>query len=220
MNQFDTILLTAGKSSRMGQDKALLKINGRYVINIIIEKLINACVGRHRDLPVHAFNGERPIHELPVSIFIVLGHHGELIKSNVEEQFLDKVEFVYNENHLEGMFSSIKKGISSLSGENNFLLQMIDQPFIEQELYNKIIDEYDNNSPICQPIYINNGKKGHPIIINKKLIPLIKNDLTSNSLREFLTPYYKNMQLIEYDKSSILQNLNNYENFKETLTNY
>jgi CTP:molybdopterin cytidylyltransferase MocA len=118
------------------------------------------------------------------------------------------------------MFSSIKKGISSLSGENNFLLQMIDQPFIEQELYNKIIDEYDNNSPICQPIYINNGKKGHPIIINKKLIPLIKNDLTSNSLREFLTPYYKNMQLIEYDKSSILQNLNNYENFKETLTNY
>ena len=42
MKNFDAILLTAGKSTRMGRDKALLEINNRKIINIIIEKLINS----------------------------------------------------------------------------------------------------------------------------------------------------------------------------------
>jgi len=194
-NNFDAILLTAGKSSRMGQDKALLKINEHYVINIIIEKLINT---------------------VNQNITVVLGHHSELIKKHIQKQFLDKINIVYNENHEQGMYSSIKKGVLSLNGENHFILQMIDQPFIEKELYNKIINEYNGKSPVLQPEY--NEKKGHPIIINRNLIPLIKND-TSNSLRDFLTPYYKDIQLVKYNKNTILQNLNNYDSFKKALAN-
>jgi CTP:molybdopterin cytidylyltransferase MocA len=113
------------------------------------------------------------------------------------------------------MYSSIKKGVFSLSGKKHFILQMIDQPFIGQDLYNKIIEKYDGESPLLQPVF--NNKKGHPIIINKKLINLIKND-TSNSLREFLSPYYKDIQLVEYGKDTVLQNLNSYESFKKALT--
>ncbi len=192
---FDAILLTAGKSSRMGQDKALLKINGKFIINILISKLIKT---------------------VNKNVFVVLGHHSEIIKNNIEQQFSDKINIIYNENYESGMYSSIKKGVSALSGENHFILQMIDQPFIEQELYTKIVNEYNDQSPLLQPVF--NDKKGHPIIINKKLIPLIKND-NSGSLRDFLKPYYKNMQLVQYDKNTILQNLNNYESFIKALTN-
>ncbi len=198
METFDAILLTAGKSSRMGQDKALLEIKGRKVINIIIEKLLIACKNR---------NGN-------ISIQVVLGHHAKIIEKHIEKEFLNKINFVYNKNYENGMYSSIKKGVSSLSEKNHLILQMIDQPFIEQELYHKIIKEYNGNSPILQPIF--NNKKGHPIIINKNLLSLIKND-NSNSLRDFLTPYYKDIQLVKYSKNTILQNLNNYESFKEAL---
>lgn len=204
MKTFDIILLTAGKSSRMGQDKALLEINGRKVINIIIEKLLKAVNYWG------ASYGEKFIR-------IILGHHSKLIKKHIEKEFCDKVKFVYNENHELGMYSSIKKGASTLTGDNHFILQMIDQPFIEQKLYYKIIEEYDGKSPILQPSF--QEKKGHPIIINKELIPLIKNDTKSNSLRDFLRPYYKDIQVVKYDKNTILQNLNNYESFKEALIN-
>jgi len=226
----EAVLLTAGKSSRMGKDKALLEINGRKVINIIIEKLITSITGgRHESLP----------------LLVILGHHGESIKEAVEDAFLDKIEFVYNENHLDGMYSSIKKGVSCLTGNNPFILHMIDQPFIEQELYDKVAKEYDYKSPICQPVYIApqppkggvvtengdcrgnalvlapssplNGKLGHPIIVNQELIPKIKNDNQSQSLKDFLKPYYKDIQTIEYNKNTILQNLNNYESFQNAL---
>jgi len=258
MKKFEAILLTAGKSSRMGQDKALLEIDGRKVINIILEKLVNACSARGSSLPQInesiEMNGELSSNEGRISsnegrktlpLHLILGHHCDLIKESIEEQFLDKINIVYNENHLEGMYSSIKKGVSSLSGNNSFILHMIDQPFIDQELYFKIRDEYDGHSPICQPCYIAppapqppkggatenagrgnalvlaqpslNGKLGHPIVINKSLIPSIKNDTKNVSLRDFFKPYYKDIQLVEYDKNTILQNLNNYESFRTAL---
>jgi molybdenum cofactor cytidylyltransferase len=195
MKTFDAILLTAGKSSRMGRDKALLEINNRKIINIIIEKLINS---------------------INNNVYIVLGYHSELIKKNIEPKFLNKIKIIYNENYEQGMYSSIKKGVFALSGKKHFILQMIDQPFIGHDLYNKIIEKYDGESPLLQPVF--NNKKGHPIIINKKLINLIKND-TSNSLRDFLSPYYKDIQLIEYNKDTILQNLNDYESFNKALVN-
>ncbi len=38
-NNFAAVILAGGKSSRMGKNKALLKINNKYIIEIIAEKL-------------------------------------------------------------------------------------------------------------------------------------------------------------------------------------
>jgi len=190
MKNFDAILLTAGKSSRMGQDKALLEINGEKVINIILKKLLNS---------------------IGSNVYVVLGHNKEKIEKHIKYN----VKIVYNENYENGMYSSIKKGMTALSGNNHVILHMIDQPFIKPDLYHSLIDCFDKETMLLQPEY--KGKKGHPIIINKKLVPLIKNDNLNNTLRDFLKPYYKTMRLFKYDNDTVLQNLNNYESFKSAL---
>ncbi|HHE38089.1 MAG TPA: hypothetical protein ENL20_05905, partial [Candidatus Cloacimonetes bacterium] len=121
--KIDTILLTAGLSQRMGTDKALLQIKGKRIISIILEKL--------------SVFSER--------IFIILGANYHQVKKVLFDEFGDKrkINLVYNENHKQGMFSSILKGFNSVSGKNPILLQMIDQPFISLETYQKLINNLD-----------------------------------------------------------------------------
>ena len=98
----ETIILSAGQSSRMGRDKALLDIDGVPAIIHIINKVMHVS-----DL-----------------IYIVLGDNLDTVKSQVLAFFGDSkiISFIYNEIHLKGMFSSVQKGFAAISGKNGVML--------------------------------------------------------------------------------------------------
>jgi len=164
----ETIILAAGQSSRMGSDKALLDINGYPAIINIINKIL----------------------KLSDTIYIVLGNNFNSVRKTVIEYFdnTKSIVFIHNEMHEKGMFSSVQSGFTSVRNGTAVMLQLIDQPFILQEVYNEIVAKYNPENLITQPSYEKDNIKygGHPIIF----APEFKEIVLSYSIHSNLKTSY------------------------------
>ncbi len=189
MFKINSVILSGGKSSRMGSDKALIEYNGKILIEYIIEKL----------------------EKFSDKIYIVLGHHFDLIKNSIKPN--EKIKFIFNENYELGMFSSIKKAFENTEGDIPFFLQMVDQPFVSNEVYTSIINSYDNKYLLTQPV--KNNKKGHPLLFNPKIIEIIKKASIEDNLKNILSNYLTEIKYIEIDDESIFDNINTKELFEK-----
>jgi len=179
------VVLSAGQSSRMGRDKALLEIHGRSVIQNILSK----------------------ISESSDSIYVVLGDNYDAVVSNIEEmEFTAQVNCVLNENHHFGMFSSIQKGLASGERGHPVLLQMVDQPFIPVYVYRELIMTYGEGCHVYQPSF--GGKAGHPLLLSGEFVENVLSYKATSNLKEIITELQGERKFLEVDDSSVLQNIN------------
>ncbi|MBT4575865.1 MAG: NTP transferase domain-containing protein [Candidatus Cloacimonetes bacterium] len=196
----ETIILSAGQSSRMGRDKALLDINGVPAIIHIINKVMHVS-----DL-----------------IYIVLGDNLDTVKSQVLAFFGDskKISFIYNEIHLKGMFSSVQKGFAAISGKNGVMLQLIDQPFISKNVYEELASNYNQENLIMQPSYVMGEVKrgGHPLVFAPEFKDVVLSYDNDQQLNDIIKKYQSRRKFIVVDDESILHNLNTKKDFNDKLT--
>jgi molybdenum cofactor cytidylyltransferase len=194
-----SILITAGLSSRMGQHKALLKIGHISVIEYIMRELI-------------------PISE---EVVIIVGDNYEAIKNHLLSSFLDleNVHFVVNQEAHLGMFSSVRKGFSFVSGQIPILLQMIDQPFVDENTYEKLVESFDQDHFIFQPEISQDGKfkVGHPILFSPNFREVILAESNEGNLRDLIRKFQNKRKFLEVDDPGILQNINTPEEFEKIL---
>lgn len=106
------VLLGAGRSSRTTNMKQLYKIDGEYLINIQIKKLL--------------FYGYK--------VAVVLGHNYHSIVDVLDEV----VVVLHNENYEDGMFSSVKKAVEELQ-EDTLIFCHIDRPIADKEVFEKLL---------------------------------------------------------------------------------
>ena len=186
----ETIILSAGLSSRMGQNKALLEINGKKIINILLEKLL----------------------PLSSKIIIVLGSNLQEVETFLrsEDKLDPKIDLVYNKDHLEGMFSSVQCGFRNTSGSENILLQMIDQPFVSPEIYSQLLKIIDKEHLIFQPAskQKNKLKPGHPILFLNSFKEKVINADKSSNLRNVIKAQNSFRKFYLTEDRSIFMNLN------------
>ena len=118
MIKAEILMLTAGKSSRMGQPKALLSIKGQPLITYQIDRL------KALDLP----------------ITVVLGAYADEISKAVTSKH---VRLVLNKDFEKGMGSSIAFGTSSIRITNPeidaILVCAIDQPLIPLDHFENLV---------------------------------------------------------------------------------
>jgi len=141
------LILAAGQSSRMKQQKALLPWKEKTLIEWEIECL--NIVGIEK-------------------IFVVVGSQ----YSNIAEKIKDlNVNVIINHDWEKGRSSSILCGIQAILSENkktpidNFLIQNVDQPITEKILTDIIsFVNTQKNYEVIQPFFEN--KKRHPIILH------------------------------------------------------
>ena len=113
------LILAAGTSSRLGEPKQLLKLKGKTLINIAIEK---------------AF-------KLTSNVTVILGHKSVEIKTNIENK---KINILTNPNYEEGMGSTISFGVSNIK-EEKVLIMLCDQPLIPIKHYENLIKLSNKN---------------------------------------------------------------------------
>lgn len=183
----------------MGKDKALLKSNNKAHIIIILEKLL-------------------PLSE---NVYIVLGENLESVRNKVIASNLDsgKIKFIYNQNHDQGMFSSVLKGFGSITGKYPVLLQMVDQPFLSVSLYRQLVGGLDEDHYIFQPYIQRNGKKhtGHPILFSAEFRDLLFANSDKPTLRDVIHLVPEKRKFILVEDEEIMQNINTKNELNEIL---
>lgn len=175
------IILAAGLSSRAGTNKLILDVHGKTVIERCILSMYDLCS----------------------KIIVIGGYRIEDIKEIISKY--PKVKLIYNDNHLEGMFSSIKKGLINIEGTRFFLIPG-DYAAINKITYEKILTI---DKDIVIPLY--NKRRGHPLLMKSHLIKEILKDDSCKTLRDFIN---KNIvSFIDVDDAGILMDIDTMEDY-------
>lgn len=143
MIQVAALIAAAGSSSRLGQPKQLLMIDG--------EPMLQRAIGFAREA------GASPV-------FVVLGAHREAIEGGVD---FAAVKIVANEAWEEGIASSIRAGMEAVASEapeaSGVLLMICDQPRATAEHLRRMIRVFSQSSDSAvASVYA--GGRGTPAI--------------------------------------------------------
>ena len=166
------IILAAGLSTRAGTNKLILDIGGKTVIERCIYGMYDLCS----------------------KIIVVGGNRIEEIEDILKKY--PKVELIYNSDYLDGMFSSVKKGLVNIKEEKFFLIPG-DYPVINKAIYKQML-KLDED--IVIPMY--KGKKGHPLLMKSYLIEELIKSKQYNTLRDFVN--IKGFKSINVEEPGIL----------------
>ncbi len=170
MNNYPKInglVISAGFSSRMQELKPLMDYQGKPFLGGILLKLSLICD----------------------SLLVVTGFESQRIKQETQN-FLglqihninSKVNWCYNKDYKQGMFSSLQAGVKELNGDTWTLYHLVDQPGLSEEFYTEFQNQLDDNYDWIQPCY--QSKNGHPIFFSPIITKLISDADPQNSLRD------------------------------------
>ena len=138
------IILAAGFSKRMGENKLLLEYKGKTFIQIIIEKLL----------------------EINFNKIILVVSNLEIYKKY--KNYNEKVFVIFNDKAENGISESIKKAVTYAKNNlevDKYMFFVADQPLLKKETILKIIEE-SNSNKITVPK--NNNTMYNPVIFSNK----------------------------------------------------
>lgn len=176
------VVLAAGKSECMGQNKLLLRLNEKMIIETNLNALAAAGVNEQ---------------------IIVLGFEpGEVIEAI--RPLLGKVKIALDLAYEEGM-TSVQTGLIVLSNvEAAFIIQG-DHPILNPNLIIEMAQLMENNkdgplivSPICK------GKRGNPLLFSKKLFGELLSIKSSQTIYDVVNAHMDKLLTFEAPEWTIM----------------
>ena len=169
------VVLAAGKSERMGQNKLLLRLNGKTVIETNLDALAAADINEQ---------------------VVVLGHKLEEVVEVIKPR-LGRVKIALNLDFEKGMVSSFQTGLIVLSKVDAAFLVLGDQPILDPNFLKVMVKELENNGDAAVLSPIHNGKKGHPLLFSKRVFGEILNLKSTQTIRDVVHAHEDQLVTIE-----------------------
>jgi len=190
MPEICAIILAAGESTRMGANKLLLPWNGRPMIRAIIENVMQAEFDQ---------------------ILVVLGAFRDEILPIIQEL---PVIHCYNSSYKQGMLSSVQCGFRNLpESADAAMIFLGDQPMISVAVIRILIKEYRKlKTGMLVPLY--KGKRGHPVMIDKKYKNAIEKLDPAQGLRALFYRKNEDIQEVEVNEPSILKDIDTLKDYE------
>jgi molybdenum cofactor cytidylyltransferase len=131
------IVLSAGKSERMGRPKALLEFEG----TTFLQRILNAIAES----------------DIDGAVVVVVGHHRMEI-----EHAMNLPEVVFNPDYEQGMSTSVQAGVRALpANSSGVALFLVDHPLVDAALINQLLP-WLRPGTIVVPVH--SGRRGHPVL--------------------------------------------------------
>src|SRR3989454_2400917 len=178
------LILAAGESSRMGEDKALLAYRGLTFIETILATLRQAGVTR---------------------LAVVLGHHADEIQGAVD---FTGVDVIVNRDYQQGQTSSLQAGLKALGSGAGMsveavLLCLVDHPAVPAEVVRALIAAFlATRSPVVIPT--SKGQRGHPVLIGRTLFDELLGLSPEAGANSVIRKYREATQFVEVGDAGIL----------------
>lgn len=154
----EALILAAGYSTRAGTYKMTAPINGKTLLERCAEKFLECCG----------------------SITVVTGF--EACRLAYLPRKYDKIKLLHNSRYREGMYRSVLLGLSKMKADRIFITPG-DYPAFQAGTLNRMLQ---TNGGIVIPAY--HGEKGHPVLLQKTVVPEILHSRYGN-LHDFIEDY-------------------------------
>lgn len=157
------IVLAAGLGRRMGSNKLLLDLQGKPVLQWVLEALLDAGMQR---------------------IYVVTGHEASEVQACCES--VDScITTVFNPQYESGRATSIQAGLAALDDTApGVLITPGDVPFIGADLVTALLAHFEETPKITFPLV--KGKKGHPVVFPRLAFPLLQRLTCDETLHDYL----------------------------------
>jgi len=187
------IILAAGEGKRMKRIKPLVKIDGKTMLEMVIDKVKASKIDER---------------------ILVLGYMADTILSLLN---FEGLKVVINRDFSEGMASSLALGIKALDKRCKACLIFLgDKPFFSVNTVNQLIDIYnEGKGEIILPKY--KGERGHPVLFDKsyfKDLVKLKGDMGAKALIE---KYKEKVFEVDVEDEGILIDIDTEEDLKKVL---
>jgi len=190
------IILAAGQSTRMGSPKMLLPWGNLTVLEHVISVFSKAGVE---------------------DILVVTGGACEQVEDIISESKKRyAVRSVHNKNYATGeMLSSIQCGLTHIADETvrAALIGLGDQPQVEERSVRLLCEAYSQTkSLLVVPSF--QLRRGHPWLVGRPLWKELTKLSMTQTPRDFLNTYAKDIQYVEMDNPSILADMDTPEDYR------
>ena len=176
------IILAAGTSSRLGQNKQLVTIGDRCVI----QRIVDAATSSHLS-----------------QLFLVLNPGAQsaekLLKDHIDKQ---RVTVIVNPDFQDGMSTSLKAGLEAALDFPSAMFLLGDQPFVDFELINTLLETFwRSECQIVAPTF--QGRRRNPVIFGKTLYGEILTVSGDQGAREIIARHQNTTKLVEFTKPAL-----------------
>ena len=184
------IILAAGESGRMHTNKLLLPYLGKTMIETVIDHV--------RDSEIN-------------HIMVVLGAYSHELLPLISRL---PVKHCYNSEYKRGMLSSVQCGLRNIPVTMDAVLIFLgDQPAIPAEVSSILISEYHKSDKgIVIPVH--KGRRGHPLLIDRKYRSTIGILDQSVGLRDLLYKYPDDVLEVNVEFPEILKDIDTPQDYR------
>lgn len=157
-NTKECIILAAGLSRRMGKWKMMMPWGAGTILDSALDSALSFC--------------DR--------VVLVTGFRGDELRSYYQEH--PKIDVVFNPDYRDGMFSSIQRGVASITS-SRFFLALGDMPEVKPSVYRTLWQHREDG--VCLIPGYDRGK-GHPVLLPEKAIAMIKHAPEGATLKDII----------------------------------
>jgi molybdenum cofactor cytidylyltransferase len=184
------IVLAAGKSTRMKDNKLLLKLDGETLIEHVVNVAKNSSVDE---------------------VVVVVGYEAAKIKER-----LGKIDckFAVNEHYMKGQSESVKVGLSAISEDAEAVMILpADVALVDSESINKVVEEYMRSKSRIV-IASHHHQSGHPILLDRTIIPEVSRiDEETQGLKAVINRHRAEVNYVEIGTEAVLIDIDTREEF-------
>jgi molybdenum cofactor cytidylyltransferase len=189
MNEIAAIILSAGRSRRMGAFKPLLPFGDRTVIACCVDNLRAAGIDE---------------------IVVVVGHRAKDVQQQLKGV---EVSFAVNPDPDSEMSASIALGVEQVSSSAKALIvALVDHPAVPSEVIRILIDEWERGAALVQPEHAGHG--GHPVLIDLAYRSELLNLDTAQGLRELFASHREQVRRAPVASPYVARDMDTWEDYR------